>query len=105
MLVACNTNFFCREIETMANHASAKKRIRQNKKRRDYNRQRMSRIKTFIKRVETSISKGSLEESQKAFIDAMSELHKGVTKGIISSNTANRKISRLNKSVKSLSAS
>ena len=87
----------------MANHASAKKRIRQNKKRRDYNRQRMSRIKTFIKRVEKSVSQGSLEESQKAFVNAMSEIHKGVTKGIMASNTANRKISRLNKKVKGLS--
>jgi small subunit ribosomal protein S20 len=86
----------------MANHLSAKKRIRQNKKRREHNRQRNSRIKTFIKRVEDALNDGKAKDAQDAFRSAMSEIHKGVTKGVVTSNAADRKISRLNKRVKQL---
>ncbi|MGB1964886.1 MAG: 30S ribosomal protein S20, partial [Candidatus Puniceispirillales bacterium] len=40
----------------MANHKSAKKRIRRNKAFEDINRDRRSRIRTFIKKVESAIA-------------------------------------------------
>ena len=42
----------------MAHHRSAKKRIRQTEKRTAVNRSRMSRIKTFVRKVEDALAKG-----------------------------------------------
>ena len=42
----------------MANHKSAEKRIRQTAKRTAINRARVSRVRTFVKRVETAIATG-----------------------------------------------
>ncbi|MEC7706321.1 MAG: 30S ribosomal protein S20, partial [Pseudomonadota bacterium] len=42
----------------MANHKSAKKRIRRNANRAEINKGRISRIRTFLKRVETAIASG-----------------------------------------------
>ena len=86
----------------MANHLSAKKRIRQNIKKREYNRKGKSRMRTFIRRVEEALLHKKAEDAQVALKKAMSELHRAVTKGIIPTKTADRKISRLNRSVKSL---
>ena len=43
----------------MAQHKSAKKRIRQIERRTKVNRHRMSRIRTYIKSVETAIADGN----------------------------------------------
>ena len=42
----------------MANHKSAKIRIRRNANRAEINKSRISRIRTFLKRVETAIALG-----------------------------------------------
>jgi len=42
----------------MAHHKSAKKRIRQTERRTEVNRARVSRIRTFVKKVETLIEGG-----------------------------------------------
>ena len=42
----------------MAHHKSAKKRIRRNERRRVINHARISRIRTFVKKVELAISSG-----------------------------------------------
>ena len=42
----------------MANHKSAEKRIRQTLRRTEVNRARVSRIRTFVKKVETAIESG-----------------------------------------------
>jgi small subunit ribosomal protein S20 len=82
----------------MANHKSALKRMRQNEKRATLNRSRLSRIRTFIKKFISGL--GSQEEGP-TFSDVQSEIQRGVTKGVLHRNTANRKISRLNKLLKS----
>ena len=41
----------------MANHASAKKRIRRNSRMEDVNKIRKNRVRTFIKKVEIAIEK------------------------------------------------
>jgi small subunit ribosomal protein S20 len=86
----------------MANHKSAKKRIRQTARRTEVNTARVSRIRTFVKKVETAIKAGDKAAAAAALKEAQPELARGVTKGVLHKNTASRKISRLAKSVKTL---
>jgi small subunit ribosomal protein S20 len=79
----------------MASHKSAEKRIRQNDKRTAINRSRMSRIRTFVKKVEVAIASGDREAARAAFQLAQPELHRAVTKGVLHRNTVSRKLSRL----------
>lgn len=86
----------------MAHHKSAKKRIRRNARRAAVNRARMSRIRTFMKRVELAIASGDPAAARTALQSAQPELHRGVTKGVLHKNTAARKLSRLSARVKAL---
>lgn len=79
----------------MAHHKSAKKRIRQTETRTEVNRARVSRIRTFVKKVELALAAGDKAAAQEAFIAAEPVLMSGVTKGVIHKNTASRKVSRL----------
>jgi small subunit ribosomal protein S20 len=79
----------------MASHKSAEKRIRQTDKRTAVNRSRMSRIRTFVKKVEVAIASGDGEAARAAFQLAQPELHRAVTKGVLHRNTVSRKLSRL----------
>ena len=87
----------------MANHRSAKKRIRQTERRTAVNRDRIGRIRTFVKKVEEAIAGGDKAAAAAALKSAQPELHRGVTKGVLHKNTAARKISRLAKHVNSVS--
>lgn len=86
----------------MANTAQAKKRIRRNDKRAEINGARVSRIRTFVKKVETAIETGSRDDAIRALGAAGPELMRGVSKGVIHKNTAARKISRLTRRVATL---
>lgn len=86
----------------MAHHTSAKKRIRRNARRAQINRGRISRIRTFVKKVEIAIASGDKTAAASAFKDAQPELHRGVNKGVLHRNTAARKISRLTKRINAL---
>jgi len=86
----------------MANHSSAEKRIRQTAKRTAVNTARVSRIRTFVKKVETAIAGGDKEAAKAAFIAAQPELQRGVTRGVVHKNTASRKLSRLSARIKAL---
>jgi small subunit ribosomal protein S20 len=88
----------------VAHHRSAKKRIRQTEKRTAVNRSRMSRIKTFVRKVEDALAKGDVDTARTAFAEAEPEIRRGITKGVLHLNTASRKISRLSRRVKSLAA-
>lgn len=85
----------------MANHKSTKKRVRRDRTRTMINRKALSRIRTFIKRVEIELENNDVEAAKKALVLAQPEIHKGVTKGILKKNTASRTISRLAAKVKS----
>jgi small subunit ribosomal protein S20 len=87
----------------MANHKSAEKRMRQAQRRTAINRARVSRIKTFIKKVETAISSGDKNNAIEALKTAQPEIHRGVSKGVLHKNAAARKLSRLSARIKSLS--
>ena len=86
----------------MANHSSAKKRIRRNAHRAEVNGARVSRIRTFIKKVETAIASGNAEAAKDALRNAQPEIQRGVSRGVVHRNTAARKISRLAARVKSV---
>ncbi|MCE2523148.1 MAG: 30S ribosomal protein S20 [Rhodobacteraceae bacterium] len=84
----------------MANSPQSKKRARQRINRTIINRTRMSRIRTFIRRVEDAIAGGDGKVAAEALRRAQPEIMRGVTKGVLHRNMASRKISRLSKRVK-----
>jgi small subunit ribosomal protein S20 len=88
----------------MAHHRSAKKRIRQTEKRTAANRARVSRIKTFIKKVELAVAGGDAAAARTALQSAEPEIRRGVNKGVLKLNTASRRISRLSRQINELSA-
>ncbi len=88
----------------MAHHKSAKKRIRRNEKRQLINKSRISRIRTFIRKVEEAIATGDKKVADAAFVLAQPEIHRGVTKGVLHKSTAARKISGLSRRIKALLA-
>jgi small subunit ribosomal protein S20 len=79
----------------MPHHKSAEKRLRQTEKRTATNRARMSRVRTFVKKVETAIETGDKAAAQSALQVAQPELHRATTKGVLHKNTVARKLSRL----------
>jgi small subunit ribosomal protein S20 len=88
----------------MANHKSSKKRIIRNANRALINGARMSRIRTFVKKVETAIAAGDAAVAREALRQAQPEMQRGVSRGILHKNTVSRKISRLAARVKALAA-
>lgn len=86
----------------MANTPQAKKRIRRNERRAEINGNRLSRIRTFVKKVEAAIEGGDKSSAAEALKAAQPELARGVARGVIHKNTAARKLSRLVKRVASL---
>ena len=86
----------------MANHKSAKTRIRRNNKRSMINGARRSRVRTFVKKVEAAVVAKDKALAQSAFITAESELMKAVNKGVMHRNTVSRTISRLSAKIKAL---
>ena len=86
----------------MANTPQAKKRIRRNAKREVINHSRISRIRTFIKQVESAIAAGKKADATEALKKVQPEMARGVSCGVIHKNTAARKFSRLSKRIASL---
>ncbi|MEQ7872505.1 30S ribosomal protein S20 [Sphingomonas sp. ASV193] len=86
----------------MANTPQAKKRIRRNAVRTEINGVRVSRIRTFLKAVESAIASGKKDDAAKALKAAQPELARGVARGVMHKNTVSRKMSRLSKRVAAL---
>ena len=86
----------------MANTPQAKKRIRRNDRRAEINGARVSRIRTFVKKVESALASGDKAAASAALAAAQPEIARGVAKGVLHKNTASRKFSRLNKRVEAL---
>jgi len=86
----------------MANTPQAKKRIRRNDRRAVVNGARVSRIRTFLKKVESALDGGDKSAAAAALAAAQPELMRGVAKGVFHKNTASRKIARLTKRVAAL---
>jgi small subunit ribosomal protein S20 len=88
----------------MANHASAKKRIRQTERRTEVNRRRRSEIRSQIRSVEEAISGGDQAAAKAAFGIAEPLMARGAQKGIMPRNTVSRKLSRLSARIKAMAA-
>lgn len=86
----------------MANIKSAEKRNRQNVVRYERNHARISRVRTFIRKVEEALTGGDQKVAAEALKSAQPEIQRGVTKGVLHQKTASRKISRLAARVKAL---
>lgn len=86
----------------MANTPQARKRIRRNENRALINGNRLSRIRTFVKKVETAIAGGDKAAAAEALQAAQPEMARGVARGVLHKNTVARKMSRLSKRVASL---
>ena len=86
----------------MANHVSAKKRIRRNARMEIVNKIRKNRVRSFIKKVESAIDKADKLLAEEAFKIAQPEMHRSVTKGVFKKNTMSRKLSRLSSRIKKI---
>ena len=87
--------------DSMANHKSAKKRIRTNEKRRLRNKASLSKGKTLMKKVFDSGDKAAGDVNLK---EAVSFLDKTAGKGRLHKNNVARKKARLTKFVNNLSS-
>lgn len=88
----------------MAHHQSAKKRIRQIKRRTEVNRGRIGRVRTSLRKLEDAIASGNKEEALIAFRAAQPQMMRGIQKGVMHRNTVSRKLSRLSARIKAMSA-
>jgi len=79
----------------LANTASAKKRIRQNVKRRTRNQVARTRARTYIKRARVALEQNSAEVANEAVHLAISEIDRAASKGVIHKRNASRRKSRL----------
>jgi small subunit ribosomal protein S20 len=86
----------------MANTPQAKKRILRNAKRAEINGARISRIRTFVKQVESALAAGNKDEARAALARVQPELSRGVARGVLHKNTAARKLSRLTRRLTTL---
>ena len=88
----------------MANTKSAKKATRVSARRTAINKDRVSRIRTYVRKVEEAIVSGNRADAQAALRAAQPELMRGAQKGVLHKNTASRKVSRLAARVKAITA-
>ena len=88
----------------MANTSSAKKAARKIARRAAVNKNRRSRVRTFVRQVEEALAAGDKDAAEAAFRTAQPELMRAAGKGVLHANTASRKVSRLAQRVKALSA-
>ena len=86
----------------MAHSLQAKKRARQNVKRRTINRARKSQVKTQIKHFEATVSKGDAEAAAEQLRLVTQKLDKTAAKSTMHKKTAARKKSRLAKKLNAL---
>jgi small subunit ribosomal protein S20 len=88
----------------MANTKSAKKATRAAARRNDINTNRMSRIRSSVRKVEEALAGNDQAAAEAALNTAEPELMRGAQKGVLHRNAASRKVSRLRNRVKALKA-
>ena len=88
----------------MAQHKSAKKRIRRNARAAGVNHARLSRIRTQVKALEAAIAAGDKAAAQAALKKVMPEMMRGAGKGVMHKRTVARKLSRLSARIKKIAA-
>ena len=88
----------------MPNIASSKKRVRTIAKRTAIKHSRLTRIRTFTRKVEEALTAGDYNAALAALKAAEPEIMRGVSKGVTHKNAGSRKVSRLSKRVAKLKA-
>ena len=88
----------------MANTPSSRKATRQIARRTEINRQRKSRVHTFVRKVEEAIASGDQGQALTALRAAEPEIMRAAQNGIVHKNNASRKVSRLAARVKAIAA-
>lgn len=83
----------------MANTKSAKKAIRRNERRTEVNKDRRSRMRSLVRKVEEAIIGGDQMAAEQALRAAQPKIIQSAQKGLAHKNTAARKVSRLAKRV------
>jgi small subunit ribosomal protein S20 len=86
----------------MANHKSALKRIRQNEKRRIFNRTFRNRARTLVKHARIGIRQSDVEAAREATRQAVRDLDMAASRGVIHPRNAARRKSRLMKQLAAL---
>ena len=88
----------------MPNHKSAEKRVRQNEKRRDVNRNNRGRLRTSIRKLRAALTAADATTVQELLPATISTIDKAVQKGVLHRNAAARYKSRLTTRVNQSSA-
>ena len=83
----------------MANIKSAKKRILVNETKAARNKAIKSKVKSYVKKVETAVANSDKAAAEEALKAAIVEINKAGSKGVYHKNTCARKVSRLAKAV------
>ena len=88
----------------MAHSLSAKKRVRQNAKRRVINRSRKSIVKTQVKHFEAALSTGEVDKAQEQYRLLVKKLDKVASTSTMHKNTASRMKSRMARRLNTMKA-
>ena len=88
----------------MANTKSAKKATRVAARRATVNKNRVSRVRSSVRKVEEAIASGDRKAAEAALVAAQPELMRGAQKGVMHKNAASRKVSRLTARVRAVKA-
>lgn len=88
----------------MANTVSAKKATRKIARQTEVNRNRISRVRSFVRKVEEALASGDKAAASEALKAAQPELMRAASRGVLHRNTVSRKISRLAARVKAVGA-
>ncbi|NOZ53293.1 MAG: 30S ribosomal protein S20 [Gammaproteobacteria bacterium] len=88
----------------MANSAQARKRVRQNEKRRQHNASLRSMMRTYLKKVISAIANGDKDKATQAYKEAVPVIDRMANKNIITANKASRHKSRLNTRIRAITS-
>ena len=86
----------------MANTSSAKKAARSSARKAVINRDRISKVRTSVRKVEEAIVEGKKVDAESALKLATTEVMRGANKGVMHKNAASRKVSRLTLRVRAM---
>ncbi len=86
----------------MPHSNQAKKRLRQDEKRRLLNKAAVSRMKTQVKRTTAVLAEGDVAAAKESLRLAMKRIDKAAKKNVIHKNTAARKKSLLSRRLRDL---
>jgi small subunit ribosomal protein S20 len=88
----------------MANTSSAKKAARVTARRTVVNGNRISRVRSYVRKVDEAVAAGDKAAAAAALKEAQPEIMRAASKGVLHKSTASRKISRLAAKVKRIGA-